>query len=194
MTPALKNEIERFFVTYVTGRTLLPNIRIGRQPYGVLPAGDLRAWREEDTDGARTQMDAIIDGLRWFRRNFEAIADNPKTRVAQMGGGGDEAMANSMRVIGQLASSVSFASRKAVTDEAAWNTLNFTGTIPFVARNWWRERVKARNIAFGRLPLTTENLPLAKLVFFRRRRSARRSSSRSGSRAAPFGNRTHLPL
>ena len=31
--PALKAEIERFFLTYVTGRSLLPNIRIGARPY-----------------------------------------------------------------------------------------------------------------------------------------------------------------
>ncbi len=165
MTPALKGEIERYFLTYVTGRTLLPNIRIGRQPYGVLATSDLTAWAEEEGREAG-EMGSIVSGLKWFRRNFESAGANPAGPIAQMGGGGDDALVNSMRVIGQLASSVSFASRKAVTDPAAWNTLNFTGVIPMIALNWWARRLAARDHAFAQLPLDPRDLPLASLVFF----------------------------
>ncbi|MFT3722105.1 MAG: hypothetical protein QM773_00855 [Hyphomonadaceae bacterium] len=165
MTPLLKNEIERYFLTYVTGRTLLPNIRIGRQPYGVLATSDLSTWLEEEGRQAGAMGD-IAAGLRWFRRHFEAPRPDTSVSIAQIGGGGDEALANSMRVIGQLASSVAFNSRKAVTDREAWNTLNFTGVIPLIAFNWWDRLEKARSEQFARLQLPATNLPLAKLVYF----------------------------
>jgi hypothetical protein len=162
MSPALKSEIERFFLTYVTGRTLLPNIRVGAQPYGVLATSDFRAWTEEAGD----HMGEIATGLAWLRRYFEAVAADPKTPILQIGGGGEDALANSMRVLGQLASSVSFAARKAVTDEASWNTLQFIGVVPVVALRWWEQRVAQGAAAFSQLQLNPANLPLADLVFF----------------------------
>jgi hypothetical protein len=164
MSPALKSEIERFFLTYVTGRTLLPNIRVGAQPYGVLATSNFRTWTEEA--GGRNHMGEIAAALAWLRRNFEAVAADPTTPILQIGGGGEDALANSMRVLGQLASSVSFAARKAVTDEASWNTLQFIGVVPVVARRWWEQRVAQRAAAFSRLQLNPANLPLADLVFF----------------------------
>ena len=164
MSPALKRGVERYFLTYVTGRTLLPNIRVGRQPYGMLVTGDLGNWdelAEDEGDSGQAEMGVIVNALKWLRGKFEEMGP-----IAQMGGGGDEALANSMRVIGQQASSVAFASRKAVTDEASWKTLNFTGVIPLFALDWWNERVAERDTSFNGLPIDTSGLPLAGLVFF----------------------------
>ena len=159
----LKAALETFFLTYVTGRTLLPGIRVGRQPYGVLATADLSAW-DEPREGLRSDAAAIAGiaaALGWFRRKFESFG-----APAQIGGGGDEALANSMRVIGQLASSVAFSARKGVTDEAAWNTLNYTDVIPMFALNWWDERVAARDASFADLPPAFKDSPFAKLVLF----------------------------
>jgi len=158
----LKAPLETFFLTYVTGRTLLPSIRVGRQPYGLLATADLSGWAEarEGRDQAAA-MTEIASALAWFRRKFESVGS-----PAQIGGGGDEALANSMRVIGQLASSVAFSARKGVTDEAAWNTLNYSGVIPMFALNWWRERVAAREASFADLPAAFKESPFAQLVLF----------------------------
>ena len=147
--PALKAEIERFFLTYVTGRSLLPNIRIGTQPYGVLATSDLTALAEPAGAEGASGMTAIIDGIKWYRSHFATI-DQSQTAIAQIGRGSDP-RAMTMRVIGQLASSVSFASRKAVTDEAAWNTLQFERTIPRIMADWWNSRVRARDQNFADL-------------------------------------------
>src|SRR5262245_56910036 len=167
MQPALKAEIERFFLTYVTGRGLLPNIRIGAQPYGVLATSDLTALAEPADprgEAASSDMAAIVDGIKWYRGHFAAI-DQSQTAIAQIGRGSNP-LAMTMRVIGQLASSVSYASRKGVTDEAAWNTLLFENTIPLIMADWWNSRVRARAQSFADLNLSTDGLPLAQLVFF----------------------------
>ena len=153
-----KAEIERFFLTYVTGRNLLPAMRVGSQPYGVLATSDLRRWREPPRDGAGP---TVLDGLRYFRAQFEQLEPG----IAQMGRS-TEPLKTTMRVIGQQASSVGFGSRKAVTDEIAWKTLMFKGTLPLVLNNWFAQLEARRNANFASLGIDRANLPLAALVYF----------------------------
>lgn len=160
LTQATKAEIERFFLTYVTGRNLLPALRVGSQPYGVLATSDLRRWREPGRDvvaGAPT----IVEGLRYFRAQFELL----EGKTAQLGRG-DEPLKTTMRVIGQQASSVGFGSRKAVTDEISWKTLMFKGTMPLVLTNWFSRLEEKRNANFSALQIDRTNLPVSTLVFF----------------------------
>lgn len=161
LSNTVKAETERFFETYVTGRGLLPAIRVGAQPYGVLATSDLRRWTESDADDDSPAFRTIVDGLNWFRERFERL----ETSIAQMGRGGN-ALAMTMRVIGQTASSVTFRSRKAVTDEASWNTLRFTNTIPAIQSQWFTTVTKAKNDRFTELGIDKTRLPLADLTFF----------------------------
>jgi hypothetical protein len=157
---ATKSEIERFFLTYVTGRNLLPSVRVGSQPYGVLATSDLRHWQEPARDGP-VGVPTVLDGLRYFRAQFEKLEPG----IAQMGRG-TEPLKTTMRVIGQQASSVAFASRKAVTDEIAWKTLMFTGTVPLILANWFSRLEQKRDANFAALGIDRTSLPLAALVYF----------------------------
>ena len=86
MTPALKSEIERFFLTYVTGRTLLPNIRVGAQPYGVLATSDLRVWTESaGRTGARRRHGDDRRGPRLVPPHFFEIAETRRRRSCRSG-------------------------------------------------------------------------------------------------------------
>jgi hypothetical protein len=162
LSEPVKAAIERFFLTYVCGRSLLPAIRVGAQPYGVLVTSNLRTWSLGDDDREdATGMVTIVDGLRWFRARFEALEPS----IAQVGRGADP-LAMTMRVVGQLASSVTFASRKAVTDEVSWNTLQFEDTIPLVLVNWYQRLTDAKNNALGALGINRTGLPLGDLTFF----------------------------
>src|SRR5262249_18000819 len=98
-------------------------------------------------------------------RHFDAIAAKSDPALAQLGTGADS-VATSLRVIGQLASSASFAARKAVTDEWAWNTLTFEGLATNVRTRWWAEREQTRADTFAALGLDRPGLPLAELFFF----------------------------
>lgn len=160
LPPATKSAIERFFLTYVTGRNLLPAVRVGSQPYGVLATSDLRRWQEPARDGV-ADAPTLLDGLRYFREQFEKRQPD----IAQMGRG-SEPLKMTMRVIGQQASSVVFASRKAVTDEISWKTLMFTGTMPLILTNWFANLEQKRNTNFSSLGIDRTNLPVADLVFF----------------------------
>ena len=158
----LRSQIERFFSTYVSGRSLLPAIRVGTQPYGVLATSDLRSWAEPKSPRDEVgDFQAIVEGLKWFRGQFEKL----EPKIAQFGRGSDP-LAMTMRVVGQQASSVTFASRKAVTDEAAWNTLQFKGTIPVVLRNWYEALQGRKADAFEDLNVRPVDFELAKLTLF----------------------------
>jgi hypothetical protein len=169
MTDTLKTEIQRFFQTYVTGRSMLPAIRVGSQPYGILATSDLSSWLEApvlDTAGhSDTSMLSIAEGLGWFRRHFESIAERPDPALAQLGKGPDS-VAMTLRVIGQLASSASFASRKAVTDEWAWNTLHYQHVTQGERETWWADRKASRDQQLAQLGIDPSGLPIADLMFF----------------------------
>ncbi len=153
--------IARFALTYVAGRGLLPAIRIGTQPYGVLATSDLRNWVMEKQDGEDNAFAIVPGGLAWARAQFEKLAPG----IAQFGRGTDS-LAMTLRVIGQQASSVAFRSRKAVTDELSWNTLQFKDTIPLILMNWFQALQAAKAGAFNALGIDPTRLPLAELTFF----------------------------
>lgn len=153
-----KAEIEHFFLTYVTGRNLLPSLRVGTQPYGVVATSDLRRWQQP---AGAAGVPTVLDGLRYFRAQFE----KQEAMIAQLGRGA-KPLETTMRVIGQQASSVVFGSRKAVTDGIAWKTLMFKGTVPLVLNNWFARLEEKRNDNFTALKIDRANLPLGDLVFF----------------------------
>jgi hypothetical protein len=159
---AVQSEIERYFLTYVTGRSLLPAIRVGTEPYGVLATSDLRNWFEpKPAPRGGEDIQPIVDGLRWLGDLFTQREEE----IAQVGRGSDP-LAMTMRVIGQQASSVTFASRKAVADEVSWNTLQFERVIPLVLANWYQTLQTRKNAAFAQLGVSPAGLKLADLTFF----------------------------
>jgi hypothetical protein len=161
LSAAQRSEIERFGLTYATGRSLLPALRVGSEPYGVLATSDMRSWVEPDDGEGTAPFDIIPNGLRWLREQFEKL----EPQIAQVGRGSDP-LAMTMRVIGQQASSVSFGSRRAVTDEVSWNTLHFKGVIPTFVLNWYSLLQSRKDAQFAALGINRAGLPFADLTFF----------------------------
>ena len=61
------NAVQAFFEKFVTGRGLLPVIRIGQQPYGILPATAFKFWKSKDPqDFAQRLLDQILKKLDPF--------------------------------------------------------------------------------------------------------------------------------
>ncbi|MEG3630129.1 hypothetical protein [Streptomyces poriticola] len=68
------------FTSYVRGRGPLPLLRIGRQPYGVLPVSSLDLWRGADGD----------DPIAWHVGSFAAAFAEHVDRAVQVGEGTDQ--------------------------------------------------------------------------------------------------------
>jgi hypothetical protein len=59
--------LQTFFEKFVTGRGLLPAIRIGRQPYGILPTTAFKFWKSKDPqDFPQRLLDQVLKKLDPF--------------------------------------------------------------------------------------------------------------------------------
>jgi hypothetical protein len=56
--------IRHLFIDHVRGRGPLPALRIGRQPYGVLPASSLDRWKADDNDLPKRTLVTLLRALR----------------------------------------------------------------------------------------------------------------------------------
>lgn len=63
ITDAAVSETEKFFNSYVLGRGHIPSIRIGKQPYGILPASVFSRFSLKSTDTVRKQIFSIIQSV-----------------------------------------------------------------------------------------------------------------------------------
>ena len=100
----------RFFIDHVSGAGRAPAIRIGRQPYGVLPvtAFDRTAWLRPEADHPQAdrfliEVKRILDDMEGRFRKFAA-------GVAQAGGG-DAPQQTLLDILGLHPASVEFHSR-----------------------------------------------------------------------------------
>jgi len=56
-------KVEDFFVRYVSGRGTLPAIRIGKQPYGILPISAIERFELEDSELVRNKICDLVKHL-----------------------------------------------------------------------------------------------------------------------------------
>jgi len=73
-------EASAHFSAYVRGRGPLPLVRIGRQPYGVLPVSSLELWSPADAD----------DRIAWFVGSFQRAFAEHLDRAVQVGEAADQ--------------------------------------------------------------------------------------------------------
>jgi hypothetical protein len=105
-----------FFTRFVSGRGALPAVRIGRQPYGILPA---TAFSRLAFSG-RTA--GYLDRLHGFLGQLDAQWELLKARVATVVGPGDPHQ-RLLDVIGLAPGSVEFHQRYAQSFDQMWNAL-----------------------------------------------------------------------
>lgn len=135
--PSEISDTRNFFTNYVTGRGLLPAIRVGKQPYGILPTSVFSRWKNSrEHDGS----DFIyLNKLHSVLLKMEQIWEGLVSDVPHAGGSGDP-FDNLLNMLGLHASSVEYYRRDAAGSEYFWNYLNFIYT-SFFAFNW-REVLK----------------------------------------------------
>ena len=140
MEPAVPADAQAFmrtlFVADVRARGPLPLLRIGRQPYGVLPATSLARWRAADGSSRAAQV------LRTLRKHWAAQAQPPTLHQ-----GGDE---NTLRaVLAQLPVSRRLALRRARPAEAGYAA----ATLAALERAWTAVEPALRNLGLTQRPV-----------------------------------------
>lgn len=128
---AVIEDTRSFFTSYVSGRGPLPAIRIGGQPYGILPvtAFSRIQWFREN-DRARSALSpsylaALYKLLRLLDVDWEAMRQN----AAWVGKAGDPHQ-TLLDIAGLHPSSVEYYSRNAESQDQLYNMLNRYGLGP----------------------------------------------------------------
>jgi hypothetical protein len=169
VSPQTAADLHRFFVTWVSGRGHYPAIRVGRQPYGIVVTSAWGRWSTEDHTpvGDANLASKLFTLIGPHRFRWQRLAERAP-HVAQRGA---DPFARLVGIVGLLASSTKFVSRKAVSDEYIRQRLAFGGAHAGSTTAWFNElrRVRDGNLAAVQFPAAvgaTDPL-LAFLVFLR---------------------------
>ena len=163
VSPADIVATREFFTRFVSGRGPLPAIRIGRQPYGVLPA---TAFSKLAFPGRSV---GYLDRLRGLLSTIDAQWDALKQNVSTVGQPGDPHQ-KLLDVLGLHSGSVEFYQRYAQGLDQLYNTVLLGHREPWAGRfSTAQEQMRANVLAAAALPAGSHPPILAK--YFRDRAS-----------------------
>src|SRR4051812_34378089 len=192
VSPSVADDLHRFFVNWVSGRVHYPALHMGRQPYGVVVTSAWRNWSfPRDVVGLQgDSAPALFDLMTRHRPHWEALA-RQAPHAAQSGG---DPFQRLLSIIGLLASSSDYVSRKAVSDQFMAERLRFGGTDAGSTQRWFAELQRRRNeslaaIGFPPAPGPTDPL-LAFIAFLRQTVEWRGPVSHPPPPAPPPGTKT----
>ena len=193
MTPLLQgpqiDALQRFFTRFVLGRGILPALRVGRQPYGIVATSALGRWRwtlEEAAGPARFWPD-LLERLR----SMDLAWTRMLSAVPFVGKAGDP-LETLLAVIGLQASSVEFYSRKAVSDEYLWNYIRFQGTPQAFATSAWEDLQVQKALHLTSLGLVTPVPFRAKTLTFWREHDPLTGPVVDGDPAIPLSEENRI--
>lgn len=127
-------ETRNFFERYVSGRGAIPSLRIGRQPYGILPATALSkmSWldpRRDTTVPIPNFLSRLYAVLRLMDADWRTMAQN----ASFAGKPGSDPHKTLLDIIGLHPVSAELSQRWAESLEELYNRLNFGGLGPLIA-------------------------------------------------------------
>jgi hypothetical protein len=131
MDPVFKDQtIEQtrlFFQRYVSGRGMLPAFRVGRQPYGIVPATAFSRmnWFEND-EYSGFQLPFLTD-LHATLKKIDGHWSQLVKSVSHVGKGGGDAHKILLDIVGLHPSSAEFHYRYAQSFQQIYNSLNLKG-------------------------------------------------------------------
>jgi hypothetical protein len=131
--------LRTFFHQYVSGRGALPALRIGRQPYGIVITSDWNTWTPEALRGTTLEQQ-LVALLRAHRPAWQQMAIDS----ARTGRYSSDPFARLMFLVGHLASSAQYLSRKSVTDPYVFEQLKFAGASREAQTLWVNELINRR--------------------------------------------------
>jgi hypothetical protein len=139
-TPADISRVQAFLTEFVHGRGLLPAIRVGAQPYGVVITSSFQHWTWSDFEFGD-------DGDFWIRlreqlghlhEHWRMVADSDVPFVGKRNAGGLllDPFQTLSRIIGLQASSVEFWSRTGVPESYLTALAGYRGNDQGLVANW----------------------------------------------------------
>jgi hypothetical protein len=107
-----RQQLRTFFHQNVSGRGILPALRVGRQPYGIVVTSDWSNWKFPVSPRSPMTVEQKLHALlQTHRPVFEQFAARPQPPDTASG----TPFAHLLHIVGQLASSVQYLSRTAAT-------------------------------------------------------------------------------
>ncbi len=138
VSPQTAADLHSFFVTWVTGRGHYPALRIGRQPYGIVVTSAWGAWKPLPSTTPSAPPDItqkLYDQIAQHRFQWQTLA-RFAPHAAQPSG---DPFQRLLRIIGQLASSREFVSRRAISDISVVQWLTFRGATAPGLQQWFSQ-------------------------------------------------------
>jgi hypothetical protein len=136
------SDARRHFVEFVRARGPLPALRVGRQPYGLLPVTSLDRWQPTG-DAFADRLAALLNPLRRAWR--DSLGDVPRVGP----GGGTSPRQGFMRSIFQKPNSSSYVVRNFVGPH--FTTFFWSAAQKTVDAAWWAEQLKWASAALQKI-------------------------------------------
>ncbi len=131
VTPQRAIDLHNFFTAWVSGRGVFPTLGVGRQPYGIVVTGAWGNWKfppNTALDGAQGIYDLIAaHRIRWQELGRRA------PHASQAGG---DPFQRLLSIIGLLASSSEFVTRRAVSEAYVRERASFGGADAAAIQGW----------------------------------------------------------
>ena len=118
------------FVDHVRAGGPLPPLRIGKQPYGLLPATSFVAWSPAPGEQAEPARDTAVANFLKRQRQFWLNA----SAVAPRMGRNNDPDTDFVEVFTMDALSSHYAARNAMGEKYAWHLLGYMGMFPLTGR------------------------------------------------------------
>ncbi len=163
LAPVVVGHTRAFFTDYVTGRGSIPAIRVGTQPYGILPTTALSHWQwSAAVDGGDIgHLESLFEMLQRIDQQWQELV----SQVPHAGADGDP-FQNLLMILGLHASSVEFYRRKAVGWNYIWHYELMASSHAIASRVQGALNQRARDL-LAELGLDMEEAPpLFNLAFF----------------------------
>lgn len=135
-TPADIEEIRDFVLANAIPRGPIPAFRVGRTPYGIVPATSFSRYQPASVFVRRSIEPSVVNFVRALWPSW--LASSGAAPHMQNTGDPDKELAS---VLGMDASSMTFRGRKILGDDFLWNYMIFIN-IPFASISlWWNEHL-----------------------------------------------------
>jgi hypothetical protein len=154
VAPATAAALHTFFVDWVSGRGRYPALRVGRQPYGIVVTSAWDRFAYPDVDPrpliGRDVSPALLALLRAHRPRWATLGAS----AAHAGQAAADPFQRLLTIIGLLASSSEFVSRKAVADDYVRQRLRLGGAAAPAIQSWFDALTRVRSAS-----LTASGIP-----------------------------------